>query len=150
MGKKEIVAKSLLCRTCPMTSMKSSLVHVWYGTEWVWPICMLVRQHDQYTYSLILPPPPPRKKTQRRSWNASIHDATVVTNRQGTGHWHAHCYDNWHEVLRYLWIHPTIIAHIRRCHHPTLLPHLPKTSISGCNYFFIGSGWQPKLQMYLW
>ena len=29
----------------------------------------------------------------------------------------------------------------------TELPHLPKTSISGCNYVFIGSGWQPKLQM---
>ena len=30
-GRKEIVGKSLLCRTCPMTSMKSSLVHAWHG-----------------------------------------------------------------------------------------------------------------------
>ena len=28
MGKKEIVGKNLLCRTCPMTSMNSYLVHV--------------------------------------------------------------------------------------------------------------------------
>ena len=30
MWKKEIVGTSSLCRTCPMTSMKSSLVHAWH------------------------------------------------------------------------------------------------------------------------
>ena len=149
MGKNEIVGKSLLCRTCPMTSMKSSLVHVWqsgYGQSACWSDSM-TSTHIVWSY----PPFPPEKK-QRRSWNSSVHDATVVTNRQGTGHWHAHCYDTltWGANA----LVDTSFHHSSHQKMPssttTELPHQPKTSIWGCNYFFIGSGWQPKLQMYLW
>ena len=46
-------------------------------------------------------------------------------------------------MLRHSWIHPSIIVHIRRCHHPqqqSYHTYLRPVRISGCNYFFIGSG----------
>ena len=74
-----------------------------------------------------------------------------MTNRQGTGHWHAHCYDALTCGAKALV--NTSFHHSSHQKMPssttTELPHLPKTSISGCNYFGIGSGWQPKLQMYV-
>ena len=133
----------VFCSTCMAQSG--------YGQSACWSDSMTSTQ-IVWSYPSPSPlPPPPRKKTQRRSWNASVHDATVVTNRQGTGHWHAHCYDT------LTWGAKALVD--TSCHHSshqrmpssttTELPHLPKTSISVCNYFFIGSGWQPKLQMYL-
>ena len=117
-----------------------------YGQSACWSDSM-TSTHIVWSY---LPLPP--EKAQRQSWNASVRDATVVTYRQGTGHWHAHCYDTltWGaKVFVYTFFH-----HSSHKNTPspitTELPHLPKTSISGCNTFFIGSVWQVTLQMYLW
>ena len=63
------------------------MAHSGYGQSACWSDS-LTSTHKVWSY-----PPLPPEKNQRRSWNASVHDATVVTNRQGTGHWHAHCYD---------------------------------------------------------
>ena len=119
-----------------------------YGKSACWSDSM-TSTHIFWSYP---PPPSPQKKTQRRSWNASVHDTTVVTNRQWTSHWHAHCYDTLTWGVKAL-----VDTHFHHSPHQkmsssttTELPHLPRTSISGCNYLFIGSGWQPKLQMYLW
>ena len=119
MGKKEIVGRSLLCRTCPMTSMKSSLVHVWHRVD-VWSVCMLVRQHDQYICkeSDPTPPPSPRKKTQRWSWMPVFTMPLLWQTDKELAIGMLTAMIQGHEVLRLLWIHTSIIVHIRRCHHP--------------------------------
>ena len=120
MGKKEIVGQSLLCRTCPMTSMKSSLVHAWHRVsmanlhagQTAWPV---------HIYSDPTPPPPPLPPRRKHRDDPEMPVFTIpllwqTDNELAIGMLTAMIH--WHEVLRHLWIHPSIIVHIRRCHHP--------------------------------
>ena len=76
-----------------------------------------VRQHYQYTYSLILLPSPRKKPRDDPEMPVFTMPLLWQTDKElAIGMLTAMIH--LHEVVLHLWIHPSIIVHIRRCHHP--------------------------------